>query len=275
MRNKEHKCVFCRSTKFRDLFVTHGSTIEVCSGCGLIRTKGIFNQNYKNYHRDEDYEKSELLFKNISGKIYKDIGRFVEKNGKVLEIGCSTGILLENFKKAGWKCLGIEPSGSALIAKKKGLKIINSTFERAKLPLNYFDLVIINHTLEHFGNPIKVLTKIYMDLKKGGKVYVGVPNVGSLSANIMKKRWPYILPHEHKYHFYPLILRRILEQIGFKILSEKSRSGIFNLENPVLGLYNQFVGFQKSFISDLLSTPGALVATAIGKGTNLSIIAEK
>jgi SAM-dependent methyltransferase len=269
------KCVFCRSNNFRDLFVINGSNIEICSGCGLIRTKGIFNQNYKNYHRDEDYEKSELLFKNISGKIYKDIGKFIKKKGEILEIGCSTGILLENFKKTGWKCLGVEPSASALVARKKGLKIIKSTFERAKLPSNYFDLVIINHTLEHFENPVKVLTETYLALKRGGKVYIGVPNVGSLSANIMGKRWPYILPLEHKYHFYPLILRRILEKIGFKILSEKSRSGIFNLENPALGLYNQFIGFQKNFVSDLLSAPGAFIATAIGKGTNLSIIAEK
>jgi SAM-dependent methyltransferase len=208
-------------------------------------------------------------------KIYKDIGGLVKGKGRVLEIGCSTGILLENFKKAGWECLGIEPSGSALTAKKKGLKIINSTFERAKLPSNYFDLVIINHTLEHFENPIKVLTKIYIVLKNGGKVYIGVPNVGSLSANIMGKRWPYILPKEHRYHFYPQILRKMLEATGFGIVFEKSRSGIFNLEDPLARLLDELTHFKKNFITDFLGIPGAIIATAIGKGTNLSIIAEK
>lgn len=271
----KNKCVFCKSNNFRDLFTVNGSIIEVCSGCGLIRTKGRFNQNYKNYHRDEDYERNEFLFNNIFAKIYKDIGRVAGKKGRVLEIGCSTGILLENYKNADWESLGIEPSKSALVAEGKGLKIINSTLERAKLPSNYFDLIIINHTLEHFENPVKVLAKIYTVLKKGGMVYIGVPNAGSLSANLLKARWPYILPQEHRYHFYPQILRKILESAGFEIVFEKSRSGIFNLERPLAGIIDELTHFKKNFINDFLGIPGAAIATFLNRGTNLTIICKK
>lgn len=268
-------CVFCKKKTFRTLFKIDYSVIEVCAGCGLIRTDGLITADYKNYHRDMDYLRYEPLFRNIFGKVYRDVAKTVREKGKVLEIGCSTGILLNIFKEKGWQAWGIEPSLTAREASKKGIKILNTSREQAKLPVGYFDLIILNHTLEHMDDPVATIKWGYRHLTSGGKMFVSVPNAGSLSANLMGKRWPYVLPNEHKYHFYPEILRKMLNEAGFAIVFEKARSGIFNLDRPLGGLFSELIHLKKSFIADFLSIPGAVIATVIGRGTNLSIVAEK
>ncbi len=116
----------------------------------------------ENYHRDEDYKKYEGLFENMFLKRLNLISRFVKK-GRMLEIGSSTGVMLKLFTKRGWDALGVEPSGSSREAKKKGLRVLNVKFEDSKLPNDYFDLVVLNHTLEHMDNSRQVLKKINID----------------------------------------------------------------------------------------------------------------
>ncbi|MCX6706174.1 MAG: class I SAM-dependent methyltransferase, partial [Candidatus Woesebacteria bacterium] len=131
----------------------------------------------ENYHRDEDYKKYESLFENMFLKRVNLISEFVS-GGKMLEVGSATGVMLKLFAKRGWDALGIEPSGSCQEAKKKGLRVLNVTFEDSKLPKDYFDLVVLNHTLEHMDNPEWVIKKIKTFLKDEGIIFIDVPNFG-------------------------------------------------------------------------------------------------
>jgi predicted rRNA methylase YqxC with S4 and FtsJ domains len=94
--------------------------------------------DYKKYHRDKTYEENEDHFKNIFKKRF-NIAKKYKKSGQVLDIGASTGVMLDIFKENGWKTVGVEPSQSALIAKNKGHKIIKDYFEKTKLNNNLFD----------------------------------------------------------------------------------------------------------------------------------------
>jgi SAM-dependent methyltransferase len=222
----------------------------------------------ENYHRDEDYKKNESLFENIFLKRINLISKFVKK-GKMLEVGSATGVMLKLFAKDGWDVLGVEPSGSYKEARKKGLRVLNTKFEDAKLPQNYFDLIVLNHTLEHMDNPKKVLEKIKLVLKDKGVVFIDVPNFGSLSSKLLGKRWPYLLPLEHKSQFTKESLGKLIKESGFCILHWESRSGIFEYANPLKELG------RKRFLTDILTGPYALVATALGMGDSMSFIARK
>lgn len=230
-----------------------------------------------NYHRDKDYLKFERTFRNIFQKRLSLLNRFLPKTGRVLDIGCSTGVFLDLFKDptsprlrgAQWETWGVEPSSSAKCAEKKGHKIINECFEKSQLPKNYFDLAILNHTLEHMGNPLEVLQKVNTILKKDGLIYVDVPNYGGLSSKILGKRWPLLLPNEHKWQFTKRSLTRILRKTGFKVMAWQSRSGIFEYAHPFKELY------RKRFLIDLLTSPYALIATVFNKGDSISLVAKK
>lgn len=222
----------------------------------------------ENYHRDKDYLKYQSLFENIFRKKFNLISKFINK-GKVLEIGSSTGVMLKIFANGGFEVLGIEPSGSYREARKKGISVINSKFEDAKLQQDYFDLVILNHTLEHMNNPELVLKRINALLKDGGIIFIDVPNFGSLSSRLLGKKWPYLLPKEHKSQFTKKSLIKLLEENEFKILHWESRSGIFEFGNPL----KEFG--RKRFLIDLLAFPYSLLATLLGMGDSMSIIAKK
>ena len=227
--------------------------------------------NYKNYHRDESYKKLEKMFRNIFAKRMELIGRYLryKKEGRVLDIGASTGVFLDLFKESGWETWGVEPSKGGDVAKKKGHRMLTSTFENAKLPKNNFDLVILNHTLEHMDKPEAILKKVYEILKKDGLVFVDVPNAGGMGASLLGEKWPHRLPDEHKHQFTKESLTKILGSAGFKVLHWESRSGIFEYKNPLLELG------RKRFILDILTLPYSLLATALNIGDSMSFIAKK
>jgi len=146
--------------------------------------------DYANYHRDKEYIENEKLFKNIFKKRLKIINKFIKSPKTVLDIGCSNGVFLDLFKNS--ETWGVEPSTTAKSLQSTAHKIINTYFEKARLPQNYFDLVIMNHTLEHVVDAEIVLVKVYRLLKKGGILFIDVPNAGGLGSILLGNKWPYI-----------------------------------------------------------------------------------
>lgn len=230
-----------------------------------------------NYHRDKDYISFEGMFRNIFQKRVEVVWPYLKRNsrGKVLDIGCSNGVFLDLFKEKDWETWGIEPSKNALVAQQKGHNIQKDFFEKTDLPKKYFDLVILNHTLEHMKDPEDILKKVNLVLGKGGLVFVDVPNFGSLSSKLLGKRWPYLLPKEHKHQFTRKSLTSLLERSGFKVIHCESRSGIFEYANPALELWQSLAGFKKRFFTDLFTIPYVLFATLLNMGDSMSFVAIK
>lgn len=221
-----------------------------------------------NYHRDKDYLENESMFRNIFKKRFNLIKSY-SRGGiiTVLDIGCSNGVFLDLFTES--ETWGVEPSGIADRAKRKGHRVLNTFFEQARLPENYFDLVIMNHVLEHLDNSTEVLAKGYKLLKSDAILFIDVPNVGGLGSKILGKRWPYLLPQEHKHQFTKESLTQLLEDSGFEVLHWESHSGIFEYANPIKELG------RKRFLLDILTSPYALFATFLGMGDSMSFVAKK
>jgi len=268
------KCIFCGKNKKVKLFCQEKWCLYKCLGCGLVSTKRSEEPDYRKYHRDEEYNKSEKQFKNIFEKRYQIINKFFKK-GKILEIGCSEGLLLDCFDGRKWERWGVEPSLSAKNAAERKIKVLNKFFEKAVLPNNYFNVVVMNHTLEHIDNPVKVIELIYKHLKKGGIIFIDVPNFGSISSKILRKRWRLLAPDEHNHHFTKETLQKILEKSGFKVIYTETRSGIFDYQHPFLELWYALIGFKKRFISDVFSIPLALIEKLFNQGTALTMVARK
>ena len=110
---------------------------------------------------------------------FKIIADLVEKNTRVLDVGCGDGTLMEflkNNKKIDIR--GIE------ISKKnvqkcvgKGLTVIEGDAEKdlTQFPNLSFDFVILSQTLQAFLNPEIVIDEL---LRVGKKAIVTVPNFG-------------------------------------------------------------------------------------------------
>ena len=97
---------------------------------------------------------------------------------KILEVGCSGGLLLGELKNRGFSNLnGIDLSQEALdICKKRGILGVKIADARnTGFPDDYFDMVIASDVLEHIADEQKAVSEWRRILKKGGKLIVFVP----------------------------------------------------------------------------------------------------
>ena len=110
---------------------------------------------------------------------FKIIANLIEKNSRVLDVGCGDGTLME-FLKTNQKIdiRGIEISKSNVQkCIEKGLTVIEGDAEKdlSQFPDGSFDLVILSQTLQAFLNPEKVISEL---LRVGKKAIVTIPNFG-------------------------------------------------------------------------------------------------
>lgn len=268
-------CILCNSPDSTTLYSFEKRQVVKCTSCDLVRTEGKPGADYRHYHRDEDYQKFEKMFRNIFLKRVRIIELCVKGPGKVLDVGASTGTFLKLFKEKNWEVWGVEPSESGEIARKKDLKILRQTFEKAALPKNYFDVVILNHTLEHLENSVSVLRKVKTILKNGGIVLVDVPNFGGLSSKLFGRYWRYLTPEEHLFHFTKESLAKVMKKAGFKVIHYESRSGLFEYGDPLAELWDALVTLKKRFFTDLVTLPFAFLSTSLNMGNSMSMIGKK
>lgn len=271
---KQQTCFICNE-KTNFLGSSGHYKISVCPQCGLGITNNP-NLQISKYHRDNEYEQESDQFKNIFQRRVNIINSLGIKPGKALEIGSSTGLLLSLLKENGWDVNGVEISPQAAeFAEKRGVKTIHTPVEKLTLPAGTFDLVILNHTLEHLQNPKEVLEKLHDLLIDDGVLLIDVPNFGSLSARIFKTSWFALLPEEHYWHFTFNSLSRLLHSSGFKVLKRTSPSGIWDYGNPLAEVVQSFIGFKKRFFMNIFTSLPNLIVTLINQGATLTVVAKK
>jgi 2-polyprenyl-3-methyl-5-hydroxy-6-metoxy-1,4-benzoquinol methylase len=144
---------------------------------------------------------------------------FVE-DGRVLDVGCSTGDYLEFLKKLGWKeTWGIEnnPRPAEFARERKGLTIYAGSLDENFQPPHSFDAVTAWHVLEHVRDPRDFLRSAHRVLKNGGQFLLGLPNVEAADRQVFGPYWwPWEVPR-HLWHFDAGSLSRLLAEAGFKV----------------------------------------------------------
>ena len=110
---------------------------------------------------------------------FKIIANLIEKNTRVLDVGCNDGILMEFLKKnKDVDIRGIEISKEKVqICIAKGLTVIegDAEFDLKQFPDKSFDYVVLGQTLQAFINPEIVIREL---LRVGKKAVVTIPNFG-------------------------------------------------------------------------------------------------
>ena len=110
---------------------------------------------------------------------FKVIAELIEKDKKVLDVGCADGTLMKFLKdNKNINIRGLEISKEKVqecIA--KGLTVIEGNAEKdlKQFPDKSFDYVILSQTLQAFLNPEKVINEL---LRIGKQAIVTIPNFG-------------------------------------------------------------------------------------------------
>lgn len=190
--------------------------------------KNKYYQNAKGAY-EFNYSKEEVeFFKNkLNEKIYI-IDKYLEENKskKFLDLGCGEGWALDFFKKRNWDVLGLDYSD-------EGLKKFNPNCIKYLIKgdiyenLNHlikknreFNVINLSHVFEHVVDPISLLEKIKIILKKNGILIITVPNDFSLIQNYcyvkkkVKQRF-WIAPPDHISYFSRKSLKNLLSSKNF------------------------------------------------------------
>ena len=164
----------------------------------------------------------------------------LEKNMKILDLGCGTGYLSAVLAD----CVGPEGSMVAIDPNKCRLAIAKKQYSRpnlmfleandATLPKDQYDLVFSNYVLQWIENKAAVLNKVHQNLKPGGQFAFTVPEqrppifeqmdnlMGPEVANKMKQDYQCISASEYNH---------IATTIGFKVTSSEVEIVRYNFAN--------------------------------------------
>jgi SAM-dependent methyltransferase len=166
----------------------------------------------------------------------REIERLHPEKGRLLELGCSSGILLEAAQLSGWDVAGIDPSAlsSRGTETDRRLKIERTSLFDAPFVEKSFDFVFAASVIEHLTDPKRYLKKLASLLRPGGGILIAaLPNVRSFTIMLGIDRYIGNHPPGHLQFFSRRTIRLLLESTGF----ESVRTRIHGMPETVLEIF--------------------------------------
>jgi SAM-dependent methyltransferase len=123
----------------------------------------------------------------------------------VLDFGCGRGKFLDVLKPCGWETFGVEPAMDAAFPRHRRLDTIPAD--------PAFDLVIVNHVLEHVTDPLTLLQQLAAATRPGGYLLVGVPRLDTLPQHRDRS---YVISRIHVTAYTSTCLTSLLHRAGWQ-----------------------------------------------------------
>lgn len=243
-----------------------------CSHCGLVRTE-TFNHGETSYTGDEYFTLKNQYVRQWDGfvamfrTLVAKIAVHRPPPARFLDVGTGIGTLPAAAREAGYDVQGVEisPWAAAFAREEKQLDVIAGTLAEASLKARAYEVVVLNHVLEHVEDPRQLLAEVRRVLADDGLLVVGVPNVASLMCSLKKGRWASLRPEEHIWHFSPSTLRRLLRETGFSETSFEARENhtpqgwwIKDTIIRVINVLATLLGRGEAMLSFCRKTPGEI-----------------
>jgi 2-polyprenyl-3-methyl-5-hydroxy-6-metoxy-1,4-benzoquinol methylase len=138
--------------------------------------------------------------------------------GRVLDVGCGSGELLEHFAGEGWRTYGIDPGGAAVAAaERRGAVGHEGTLGDHPWQGERFEAIVFQHSLEHVVEPVPTLEEARQLLAPGGVLAIAVPNWSSWQRRLFGNRWAMLDLPRHQQHFSPRALTRLAAGLGLEV----------------------------------------------------------
>ena len=187
--NNNTQCPLCLNHNIKLKYVVPPITIVKCHHCSLVFQNPVtseeeirriyssteyFNRPYFNYCQSIVIQRFQQVLKQIEA--------FIPTKGKILDVGCATGVFLDIARANGWQPFGVEISdyATSYAREKFKLNIFAGEIIDARYPANYFDVITLQDVLEHVLDPKTFLIEINRVLKKDGLLYILTVNDDAL-----------------------------------------------------------------------------------------------
>jgi len=188
------------------------------------------------------------------------------KGARILDAGCATGDFIA-FASPHYDMWGLELSPFAAEKARErnpdiAAQIRAGVIEEQDFAPGFFDAIVMWDVVEHIPKPVDACDKLLRVLRPGGFLLVSTPDIGALTARLMKRYWAFMTPPEHLGFFNHRTLRRMLEKrLDLEMLHQSSTGKWVNVS---------FLAYKLRRVLPKL-VPNALVSglrdTAIGKSS--------
>jgi SAM-dependent methyltransferase len=240
-------CPFCESREFRPhekYGPDHRYTYVQCRNCTLVYEtprprydSDFLTAAYSVYDTDSHHLKNrggldererQLVerYKITLRQIQTRLGR----TGKILEVGCATGLFLLAAREEGWDAVGVDISASMVAACQQHFGFTAYCGQYQDLDLSSmgpFDAIYCSHVIEHIPNPNEWMEKFKRDLKADGILCLNVPNQFSIDRRfrrglkrlkLARDRWALWRTPDHLYEPHLKPMKYLMQKHGFQMI---------------------------------------------------------
>src|SRR5262245_26058655 len=154
-------------------------------------------------------------------KLLRLLSSYSPPPGRLMEIGCATGLFLTDAHAAGYTVTGIEPAAGhrELIPPHIASSVLAQKLEEVDFPDCTFDVIVAIQLLEHLVDPEVFAQKLKSMLKPGGIAYVETPNFDCVSRHLRVESWidNNVAPG-HWHLFNARSISAFFERIGLRVV---------------------------------------------------------
>jgi 2-polyprenyl-3-methyl-5-hydroxy-6-metoxy-1,4-benzoquinol methylase len=200
--------------------------------------------------------------------------------GRLLDIGCSTGLFLAAAGKAGWHAQGLEYSAdSSQVARDvHGLDVKTGALQAGMYSPGSFDVITMWDVIEHLPDPSNTLKLIPQILKPGGLLVLKTPNVDGLypraSLRVARRLdfWGHAEPPGHLFQFSASTLQKMASQAGLQTVA------LHHQRIPIsysFGRVRQWFRSTKWAVYCLAFAPMAWLGPMVGQGDDIALVLRR
>lgn len=195
-----------------------------CTKCGLVFADPIpselvpsFYTAYSTHERSDPHQRNkiwkivEALTPPVDG--YGSFSSLnLPHNARILDFGCGAGAFLLDLHQAGFTAL----AGCDFDPKVAATALPDLPFFSGidALGDEMFDVITMNHVIEHVEDVPQTLARLRAHLRPGGTIYIRTPNAASVLANWFGRNWRGWETPRHLNVLTPQAMRIAVERAG-------------------------------------------------------------
>jgi SAM-dependent methyltransferase len=210
-----------------------GHRISRCAACGTClmnpqHSDAALADYYASYITEETPERK--AWRRAQKERRFDLLTRYVTSGRCLCVGCGDGLELVIARERGLAPEGYDVDADTVsdVARDTGVVVRTGDFLALDVPAGSYDCLYMDQVIEHPKNPGDYLKQAHALLKPGGILYMGLPNIGSLSNRYKtligklglknRSRGKHYATTHHLSYFAPGQFSRLLrDHYGFRI----------------------------------------------------------
>jgi SAM-dependent methyltransferase len=212
-----------------------------CERCGTVEQPSLPHgpallELYRNM-RDDHYLDEEQGRRATARRLLDAIGRHAP-SGRLLDVGCGHGLLLDEARRRGYEVEGLELSDYAAAHARDTLRLPVRQATVAEVAAGpeppAYAAIVLADVLEHLDDPLATVDTCARLLAPGGVLCLVTPDPGSRTARFAGARWWGFLP-AHTFLLPRRTLRDLLDRRGLDIADDLPLVRTFSLRYWMAG----------------------------------------